>query len=588
MTPLRFLTRAASLLVLLLAADALALPTMSRDEIICRAKSGVGFSYWWGGGCWCASGCSPNFACAKGGCSGNCPSCNHWGGYGADCSGFTTKVWQVPNAISVSTCGHGPYVAATYTKSTSYWDKISRSSMQKGDALASSTHVLIYESGDPWGSFWAYECKGCSWGCVHNVRTAGSTYSAARRHNLGGGECSPGQVQSKGCGQCGSQARTCSGGGTWGGWSGCSGEGPCAPGAKQDKGCGNCGHQGRACTGSCQWGSWGSCDGQGPCAPGGAETEACGDCGAHSRSCGGDCSWAGWSACEGPDPDGGTLACDTGELGVCEDGRVRCVAGWKACVRLVEPSEELCDDRDNDCDGPSDEGQPTVMGDPAPEWAADTLDVSYPQALPPGGTGTAWVVVRNVGSAPWKKGVIWLGAMGAGPGEASPLAPMGQWPAWDVAAVADRDVAPGESVRLQFPVAVGKDATGVVSGHMAVLGPGGVGMRCPRPGVDIDVMVIPEALQPFAGALSSGEPHPVGGETAPATGGGAGSGKGSAEGGAASGEVGATSAPLRADGAEATGCGQRGAGPSTPLLLLFALLLTARWAFRTAGGSKGA
>jgi hypothetical protein len=41
-------------------------------------------------------------------------------------------------------------------------------------------HTFLYESGDGWGSMWAYECKGCSYGCVHNLRTATTTYHAIR------------------------------------------------------------------------------------------------------------------------------------------------------------------------------------------------------------------------------------------------------------------------------------------------------------------------------------------------------------------------------------------------------------------------
>lgn len=54
--------------------------------------------------------------------------------------------------------------------------------------------------------------------------------------------------------------------------------------------------------------------------------------------------------------DGDTRYCKTGEKGVCSDGQRLCVNGkWSACKRLTEPSAEICDNKDNDCDGQTDE-----------------------------------------------------------------------------------------------------------------------------------------------------------------------------------------------------------------------------------------
>ncbi len=60
---------------------------------------------------------------------------------------------------------------------------------------------------------------------------------------------------------------------------------------------------------------------------------------------------------------GETASCDTGELGVCAVGTKTCndIGAWGNCVRNTNPSAEVCDNLDNDCDGETDEDltQPT-------------------------------------------------------------------------------------------------------------------------------------------------------------------------------------------------------------------------------------
>ena len=170
---------------------------MTRDEIICFGQSGVGFSYWWGHGAWCNDGCTPDFSCSAGSCSGSCPSCTHTGSDGADCSGFMAKVWQVPNPIALSSDAH-PYSTQDFRCSTTYGTQIDKGEIETADALVyrdgcpgSSGHVMLFESGDPWGSSWTYEARGCSYGIVHNNRTVSSSYIAIRRDSLSSSTCVP-------------------------------------------------------------------------------------------------------------------------------------------------------------------------------------------------------------------------------------------------------------------------------------------------------------------------------------------------------------------------------------------------------------
>jgi hypothetical protein len=156
-------------------------PQMTRDEIIARGKGVVGFSYWWGHGRWSTA------SVAKGSCSGSCPSCSHSGSYGADCSGFVAKAWQVPSAIAVTTDSH-PYSTYNFYYESQHWSNISRGSTKKADSMvyrtSSGGHIFLFESGDPWGWMTAIECKSCSGGCVRGGRSASSAYVARRRDNI--------------------------------------------------------------------------------------------------------------------------------------------------------------------------------------------------------------------------------------------------------------------------------------------------------------------------------------------------------------------------------------------------------------------
>ncbi|MBN2725573.1 MAG: hypothetical protein JXR95_16025 [Deltaproteobacteria bacterium] len=202
------------------------------ESILCRGYSAVGFSYEWGGECWCSSGCDPDLNnCEAGICTVNdgatgCPECTHSGTYGADCSGFVSKAWQVPDTYATNQCDVARYTAASFTADHEYWNVIPMNTLSPGDAVASSTHViLVTDSGDDWGNYEVIEAKGCIYGIVNQVRTFSTSYSGARRINLTDCNCEEGEIQTENCGDCGTTERRCVGC-MWSEWSSCEGPSP--------------------------------------------------------------------------------------------------------------------------------------------------------------------------------------------------------------------------------------------------------------------------------------------------------------------------------------------------------------------------
>jgi hypothetical protein len=63
------------------------------------------------------------------------------------------------------------------------------------------------------------------------------------------------------------------------------------------------------------------------------------------------------SAIDEGDPGGGQT-CTTGLLGECSAGTTKCEQGAIACEQLVGSATEMCDAKDNDCDGTIDNGNP--------------------------------------------------------------------------------------------------------------------------------------------------------------------------------------------------------------------------------------
>ena len=155
---------------------------MTVQEMVEIAKTVPGFSYWWGGSKW-KPGAADKGKCIPNGANG-CPDCSHTGPYGADCSGFVGKAWQVDKPVALDVAYH-PYSTVHFTGNTTWWTHPPKAEAQLGDAFTynknGAGHIFLYEKGNVWGNVYAWECKGCSYGCTYGLRTVSADYINARR-----------------------------------------------------------------------------------------------------------------------------------------------------------------------------------------------------------------------------------------------------------------------------------------------------------------------------------------------------------------------------------------------------------------------
>jgi hypothetical protein len=108
-----------------------------------------------------------------------------------------------------------------------------------------------------------------------------------------GGACTPGDTLELGsCERCGVSRRLCDASGQFGPPV-CEQQGECEAGAEESAGCGNCGSNKRTCQNNCTWGAFGSCSGEGVCNPGATQAGGCDSC--SHKECTDKCQW---SACK--------------------------------------------------------------------------------------------------------------------------------------------------------------------------------------------------------------------------------------------------------------------------------------------------
>ncbi len=132
-------------------------PPKTRQDIVRRGATAIGSPYVWGGGNW-----DPNDR----------------GFGGADCSGFVSKCWSIPQWTPTRVNLHGPSTYHYIQTPGSDWYEVDRADMLYGDAIVyrynnnQSGHTYLYLAGDGWGEHEVYEARGTAYGIVHRWRTA--------------------------------------------------------------------------------------------------------------------------------------------------------------------------------------------------------------------------------------------------------------------------------------------------------------------------------------------------------------------------------------------------------------------------------
>lgn len=172
--------------------EAQALKPISAGEILSRATSGFGYSYWWGHGAWKGGGVTN-----PGVCSGSCGNCSHKGSYGADCSGYVAKAWRVPDNNAALEKDDHPYGTSSFRNERTYWKPVSRNAAKPGDAFVYNTgghgHVFLFVGWTGKGTAKIYESAGCKKKIGSATKAIGSQYIAIRRNDVSGSAPTPGE-----------------------------------------------------------------------------------------------------------------------------------------------------------------------------------------------------------------------------------------------------------------------------------------------------------------------------------------------------------------------------------------------------------
>jgi hypothetical protein len=156
---------------------------MTREQIVQLARSGMGHGYKWGGSTWTTDG-SRMGKCVKDPPDGDgCPRCTFpEGKVGADCAGFVGKVWQLTRPTPVDE-HFRPYSASHYFEDETEWKEIDFNNLKQGDAVARSSHTVIFNEIGADGKLKTWEAMGCEWNMKEGSRNIDPTSGVEARRN---------------------------------------------------------------------------------------------------------------------------------------------------------------------------------------------------------------------------------------------------------------------------------------------------------------------------------------------------------------------------------------------------------------------
>ncbi|HEV8322467.1 MAG TPA: NBR1-Ig-like domain-containing protein [Myxococcota bacterium] len=362
-----------------------------------------------------------------------------WGG--ADCSGYVARVWNVPIEVATDySCTYHPYSTWNFKYESWHWSSISRASTTRGDAMVhhddGAGHIAIFASGDPWGCEELYEAQCTACGIRHQTRCLDSTYVSRERDDLI--VCTPG--------------------------------GEVCDGVDND------------CDGDVDEGVCNDAALVSETIPG--DLTACGsyDVSITMRNTG-TSTWTNGASFRLRYVTGDLDAPATVGLPEAVSPNESVTFSFTLTTGAVEGASEAVWRMEKGSGRFGDSVHPSVTIAPPP-FRAEVVDGSYPQLLSPGEVGDAWFVLRNTGTEPWPAYGVVLGTVPVG--ERSPLW-TDSWAAYDVPAVIETEVAPGDTVRLPFEVGCEAGMEGPMGASLELRDPTGGVFYCGASGVTMAI-----------------------------------------------------------------------------------------------------